>query len=639
MVHIVESADNNFDDRVDEQIRTCLKLENPSSFFLFAGAGSGKTRSLINALDFLRAENGLKLRLRSQKIGVITYTNAACDEIKQRLDSDPIVEVSTIHSFIWSLIGNFNSEIKQWLSLNLQREIEELREKQKTGRSGTKAAIDRDNSIIAKTERLARLANIRGFTYSPNGDNHGFNSLNHSEVIEIGAYFLSDKLLMQDILACKFPILLIDESQDTNKRLMDAFLKVQSRLKKSFILGLFGDTMQRIYSDGKIDLGQNLPTDWVKPTKVMNHRCPRRVITLINKIRATVDEQEQKTRTDKEEGFVRLYILPNHSIDRLQAEQEIARRMLEVTSDPDWVNPSESVKTLILEHHMAAKRLGFLEMYEPLSKSEKLRTGLLNGKLPGIRLFASLILPLVTAINNGDNFTATSIVRKNSPLLSKATLKAAGDRQTIQLEKAKGAIEQLMRLWENDSEPSFLDVLYVVDQTKLFEIPDSLKPIVARNKNQQRTVAEKMVNNVLSLEEDENEELDTWDRFLLTSFSQIEPYIRYITQRANFDTHQGVKGREFPRVMVIMDDSDAKGFLFTYEKLFGAKDITKTDKDNELAGKDTSIDRTRRLFYVTCSRAEKSLALVAYSENPEKVRDYVISQGWFDNHEVEVLLQ
>jgi DNA helicase-2/ATP-dependent DNA helicase PcrA len=66
--------------------------------------------------------------------------------------------------------------------------------------------------------------------------------------------------------------------------------------------------------------------------------------------------------------------------------------------------------------------------------------------------------------------------------------------------------------------------------------------------------------------------------------------------------------------MVIMDDAEAKGFMFSYEKLFGAKDITSTDKKNEQEGRDTSIKRTSRLFYVACTRAEESLAVVAYTE-------------------------
>ena len=125
---------------------------------------------------------------------------------------------------------------------------------------------------------------------------------------------------------------------------------------------------------------------------------------------------------------------------------------------------------------------------------------------------------------------------------------------------------------------------------------------------------------------------------MLTPFAQIEPYAAYVSGEAQFGTHQGVKGLEFPRVMVIIDDSEARGFLFSYDKLFGTKEKTKTDLEHEREGKETGIDRTRRLFYVTCSRTQESLAIVAYSNDPEKVRTHVLSEGWFENGEVEVLV-
>ena len=81
--------------------------------------------------------------------------------------------------------------------------------------------------------------------------------------------------------------------------------------------------------------------------------------------------------------------------------------------------------------------------------------------------------------------------------------------------------------------------------------------------------------------------------------------------------------------MVIMDDAEARGFMFGYEKLFGAKAESTTDLKNAREGKETGINRTRRLFYVTCSRAEKSLALVAYTADPNAVEKYVLENNWF----------
>ncbi len=131
--------------------------------------------------------------------------------------------------------------------------------------------------------------------------------------------------------------------------------------------------------------------------------------------------------------------------------------------------------------------------------------------------------------------------------------------------------------------------------------------------------------------------LGSWRLALDAPFDQIEKYDRYVRGVSQFDTHQGVKGLEFPRVMVVVSDDEARGFMFAYDKLFGAKEKSKTDLDNEAAGKETTVDRTRRLFYVTCSRAEKSLAVVYYAAQPAQARDAMIRQAWFDADEIELI--
>ncbi|MED5681991.1 hypothetical protein VZ111_22970, partial [Enterobacter hormaechei] len=70
---------------------------------------------------------------------------------------------------------------------------------EKKGRPGTKASAARQAQIESKQRRLERLAEIKVFTYNPNGDNRERSSLNHSEVIKIFATFLLEKQLMQRI--------------------------------------------------------------------------------------------------------------------------------------------------------------------------------------------------------------------------------------------------------------------------------------------------------------------------------------------------------------------------------------------------------------------------------------------------------
>ena len=628
----LNSADDRADDHVDDGIETCLRVEKPVSFFLFAGAGSGKTRSVVTALERLRNREGQHLRLHGQRVAVITYTNAASDEIKSRLRHDPLIEVSTIHSFVWSMIGGFDADIRGWLRTQLAADVAELEELLRKGRAGTKTALDRAESIKTKQKRLASLPQVRRFTYNPSGDNRGRDSLNHSEVIKIGADFFTQKPLMKRLLISRFPVLLIDESQDTNKLLMEAFLQLQGEYKGQFRLGLFGDTMQRIYGDGKEDLGRHLPSDWATPAKTLNHRSPKRIIRLINRIRSTVDGQEQRARSDSGEGFVRLFVLSGETPDKPDAERRVAEAMADITGDPAWKVPQSEVKTLILEHHMAARRMGFLEMFQALNQVESLQTGLRDGSLSGLRFFSELVSPVMKARARKDEFAVAAIVRNASPLLGRAAFIAAGGDQRGQLKKAREAVDELAKLWSNDGNPLFRDVLKCIARSNLFEIPEALQPMAYRQHRAAEVVTGK------AAEEDAPDPVQlAWERFLDTPYTQIERYALYVSGQATFETHQGVKGREFPRVMVIMDDAEARGFLFNYEKLFAVKEKTKSDLDNERDGKETGIDRTRRLFYVTCSRAQKSLALVAYTSNPDKIREHVLREGWLDEHEVEVL--
>ena len=77
--------------------------------------------------------------------------------------------------------------------------------------------------------------------------------------------------------------------------------------------------------------------------------------------------------------------------------------------------------------------------------------------------------------------------------------------------------------------------------------------------------------------------------------------------------------------------------MFSYDKLFEVRQKSQRDLDHERAGEETTVDRTRRLFYVTCSRAEESLAVVVYSSNPTAARQNSINAGWFAADEIEMI--
>ena len=87
--------------------------------------------------------------------------------------------------------------------------------------------------------------------------------------------------------------------------------------------------------------------------------------------------------------------------------------------------------------------------------------------------------------------------------------------------------------------------------------------------------------------------------------------------------------------VVIADDAHTrfKG-LASYETLFGVKPLSDASRKKADKGEETTIERTRRLLYVTCTRVEESLALVLYSEAPDTIRRFLISKGWMTEEEV-----
>jgi DNA helicase-2/ATP-dependent DNA helicase PcrA len=421
---------------------------------------------------------------------------------------------------------------------------------------------------------------------------------------------------MQSILVGRYPILLIDESQDTNKHLIDALFAVQAIHSKKFALGLLGDMMQRIYNDGKDGLGRDLPEDWATPGKLMNHRCPRRVVTLINRIRQPADGQQQRPRSNAIEGVVRFFIVPSGSADKPSVERAASAHMARITDDQRWTDP-QAVKTLTLEHRMAASRMGFLEIFVPLYEVESWRTSFLDGTLPATRFFTGDVLSLVQARRKDDRFTVARLVRALSPLLTQDVLRSAANPQD-QLHRVNVALDKLMALWDGQRDPTLHEILQCIAQERLLVIPESLRANAYRDMGD-----ESSSSPTEEVDDRQSERAEAIDKFLLAPFSQVEPLANYLAGSANFDTHQGVKGLEFERVMVIMDDAEARGFLFKYEDLFGGRAVG-----------EKTVEATRRLFYVTCSRAERSLALIAYTDAPQRVKSFVQREGWFSEDEI-----
>lgn len=611
---------NNKDLQVDETLEKCILSTPRKSFFLFAGAGSGKTHSLVLLLKKIRDSIGKDLLVQGKNVAVITFTNAATDEIINRLDYSLVFHISTIHSFVWDAIKYYQADIKHLYCQYIQEDIQKLYEKQEKAKSKTtKTYQSNAEKIEHLKEKLGKAKTIEKFVYNPNGSNAEYNALNHAEVIKISAQMIMDNIMLQRIIAQRYPILLIDESQDTKKELVDAFFKIQENFSDIFTLGLLGDQKQRIYTDGKENMVNIIPSEWEQPVKRMNYRCAKRIVKLANTIGKDLDiYAEQNPKEDAADGLVRLFIVQQQNeIDKDDIEQTIMDIMRNQTHDAKWSGADADVKTLTLEHMMAARRLGFAQFFGPLSKVDKYQMAFLQGKVSELDFFTKEVLPIADSIN-GDGRNALEILKAYSPLLSKQNTEKPYELYL----RCRDDSQKVANIVNGNH--SIRDVVKVVCSSQLLPVPEVLR--------------QASILSTTDVNDEWEEDLQAWVMVMDLPINMVRGYDDYVNQRTRFDTHQGVKGLEFDRVMVIIDDSEAKGFMFSYDKLFGVKELTEIDKKHIEAGEESSVDRTQRLFYVTCTRAKESLAIVMYTSDSEKVKNQAISKGWFSEQEI-VLLQ
>lgn len=611
--------ENNIDFQVDETLEKCILSTPRKSFFLFAGAGSGKTYSLVLLLKKIHNSIGKDLLLQGKNVAVITFTNAATDEIINRLDYSPIFHISTIHSFVWDVIKYYQADIKRLYCFYIEEDLKALEKKlEETEKKTTKTYLSNVEKFEYQKERLAKAQIIEKFVYNPNGSNPEYNALKHAEVIKISAQMILENKMLQRIIAQRYPILLIDESQDTKKELIDTFFEIQRNFADIFTLGLLGDQKQRIYADGKENIEDSIPIGWEKPVKRMNYRCAKRIIQLANNIGKDIDiHAEQRPREDANDGLIRLFVIQQREgLNKDEIEQNVMRIMSEQTQDAKWTTIGTEVKVLTLEHMMAARRLGFSRFFAPLYKVSKYQMTFLQGSVSEIEFFTKEVLPIAESIKE-DGRVALEILKKYSPLLSGQNTEKPYE---LYLKCREEAIKVANLINENGT------IRVVVDEiikSQLLTVPD--------------VVRQAYMLSPSDIEDTVEEELRAWVEVMDLPINMVRSYDDYVNHRSQFDTHQGVKGLEFDRVMVIIDDSEIKGFLFSYDKLFGVKDLSNVDLKNRENGKETSIERTQRLFYVTCTRAKNSLAVVMYTNNPERVKTETIRKGWFEENEIIVM--
>lgn len=608
---------NRIETTADDEIKACLA--NHQNFALIAGAGSGKTSSLVDALKQIRENEGKNLRQNGQSIACITYTKRAVEVIKSRLGFDDLYTISTLHSFLWNLIKTFQSEIRNVLKeAYLPILIDNTRSKDNGGNS--QIAIKARKKTHQLELELSKIDTVNNFNYSDNQfSNYSKGQLSHDDIIEISIILLQQNQTFRKILGLKFPYIFIDEAQDTYLGIIEGINLVCAEDGVP-VVGYFGDPWQQIYDDSAGNFSPPANGKIIKKTE--NFRCSESVIRLLNSFRKDVS-QYPAGHNKEVEGSVIFRLIQTETPEmprKKYSEDQVTRALLKMDTALEewgWSNQDNVVK-LFLVRQMIARRMGFSELNKlfngPFSSSRS-EDAFESGEHFALKPIISTIYPLITAKNKYNYRDVIDILRNNSPAFYIDGLNASKSLK-VMIEHSNSLISELENYWNSSNIKKILE--FCVTE-KIINISERLM------EHLQRPPRTEVYD-----EEIHEQEKEDWllDQLFQMNTSEIDAYATFIAKNSSYSTQHGVKGEEYPKVLVVYDDVEASWNNYNFGKILTPN----------ISGSPTSGQKSRgeKLAYVAFSRALEELRVIFFTPNPEMAKRELISSGLLLPEQIEI---
>jgi len=551
-------------DKVDEQI--IAALQNGNSFRVEAGAGSGKTYSLNKVIEWIQENKWAEYRRKKQTVICITYTNAAVDVLAERLSKDSFILPSTIHSFAWNAIKQY------------QRFLIDV--------------VTSDPDFLPDEGDFFEVTGVT-YTLGHRYKENGIQYLYHDDVLKLFCRLL-DNVKFRRVFADKYPLILIDEYQDSYKPIIDRFISFFIAEKKGPQFGFFGDAWQTIYqSNNACGLIENDNLEIIK--KGSNFRSAPRIVQLLNDLRPDLPQASAIDDFDGEVIVITCddYTGPRRIERNLKGElpaEELKNRLSNVTEKiKRESSKDDTLKVLMITHKVLATQQGYEQLLEILAD------GLRDKEDPFLMFFMDTVEPIYKALKNSNmQLLFDTLGIKRFPIKKKS-------------EKAKW--KELQQQLENARTKRAIDVFELIKQSKLIPIPPKLDGWYHLYQEAPETV---YASNA------------SIQSFLELEYLQFATVIDFLLPDAMFSTEHGVKGEEYDNVVFVI----GKGWnLYQFETyapmITGHSSIPK--------GKEASFERNRNLFYVCCSRAKKRLFLFVTVPTDYEFKAFLMSLIGKDN--------
>ena len=617
-------------------------IKEDKNFILEGGAGSGKTFSLISIIEKISRDEPDK------SIVCITYTNNAVAEIRERITNDKL-KVSTIHEFIWSIIEQFQNEIKCCL-IDLINDDEQKAFIRPLDYPSEDPLTDTyfENIRVDYDERYS-MSII---------DNRV--QISHDHIVIVAEKMFSTYPKLCDILIDIADYIFVDEYQDTSPLVVKILLEyIQNRTKKN-IVGFFGDSMQSIYDSGIGDLSSyNLE----KIAKAQNRRNPKKVIDLANKFRDDGLVQIPSGDVDApnmNNGNVIQGVVKFIYGDGINHLEDLRNSKLYKDLEFDI---SQKTKELRLTHKLNAEMAGFSKLFElynsdlfvklitnmkkKISANELVDKGksfeelveeakIVFGKGGPLIIDIVKSTPELLAIYNRiktfsfEEVISKSKINKDSLLAYKFNglnnrYEAGTDRDRIL--KRLDLIYELLELYKIGKHNEFLRIT----RFKITSSDDkiTLSKIMTEISANDITIGEviKLAEGTGLISKDdlftnfiENKGYYLWLRLEKLPFQEYVNSIAYLREYVSVITQHKVKGSEYENVLVLLDNG--RWNQYNFNTIFGKGSANENVQN-----------RTKKLFYVAITRAMKNLIVYMPSNDQqivEKAQDYFESSDIVD---------
>lgn len=633
------------------------------NFVLQGGAGSGKTESLKEVISCIAEKHPKK------KIVCITHTNVAVDEIIARVGNK--YEISTIHSFLNSLIKDYKKNLKEIIHhIFCIPDVTEL------SHSEYKKVYEKysEKLFFLKEENCDKVIGKREYDISPSFYNAQLNEKiailneNIKEIISskdhnLIAYnetrfdsfneltFSHDSLLLlfyklcerfkllPKIISDKYDFILIDEYQDTNENIINLFLNLLPKNKKTTI-GLFGDSMQGIYDDGIGDVEKHIEEKSIKKIdKEDNYRCSEEVIRFINNVRT--DGIEQKLALKKDEnldarkGFAKLYYKkvnkkPN-TFSSIEDKQSYLEK-LNSTIEAIRKHIGSECKILMLTNKSISSEIGFSNLYNVFSERYSEVKEEIEKELDRIQISTIVELCRLYQIKQYNSILVH--LKRNGFQIKTLKDKKAIISHFDYLLSTELNLQQVLEysfenkiLKKSERFSNYLlrrsDFLENYNENQLYK---DLESLYFSGSN---TKARLNKNHDIEISD---EEFSTFERSLKKKtfyinlfsdkikFDEVLNYYKYLNEETGYITMHKTKGSGIENVIVVLDE-------FFWNK-YNFKSIYDESVDLEKRSKN------QKLFYVACSRTIKHLTIIRLIEDDA---EEAMLKTYFKNIEIELL--